>query len=212
MSKWVRLDLNSIRIYKDDVCICKYNYDESTGTGTHEWLIPMDERPTEQIPITVSIVKADDYSLGGSDVEGNTNGIIYKIIWQVKDDTILVSDRYSLVYEVILDYDEEGFQTGQIYPTNGNTIAEYTDTKGIPQNDSITVPSVISKKQLSSSNINNNNTEDSIVTAENTPVNTQTQNIIDTPKTGDEQFNKLIILIVLSIIVLTSTFIIEKKK
>lgn len=103
MSKWVTLDLDSIRIYKDDVCICKYNYDEKTGTGTHEWLIADEDKPTEKIPITVTIVKATDYSLGGNDVIGNKSGDIYKIIWQVKDDTLLVSDHYSLVYKTNLD-------------------------------------------------------------------------------------------------------------
>ena len=52
----------SIKIYKDDVCICKYNYDEKTGIGEHEWLIPKADRPTEKIPITVSVVKATDYT------------------------------------------------------------------------------------------------------------------------------------------------------
>lgn len=168
MSKLVRLDLDSIRIYKDDVCICRYTYDEKTGKGTHEWLISDSERPTEQIPITVTVVKATDYSLGGNDVIGNTNGDIYKIIWQVKDDTLLVSDRYSLVYEVVIDSNEKGFEAGKTYPTNGNTFAEYIDPVGTSKTEEVYIPTVSTKKDNTilpnentvSNEIINNNTID----------------------------------------------------
>lgn len=201
MSKWVRLDLDSIKVYKDDVCICKYNYDETTGTGEHEWLIPEEERPTEKIPITVTVVKADDYTPGGDDVIGNQSGDIYKIIWQVKDDTILVSDNYSLVYEVIIDENEPGFVSGTKYPTNGNTIEEFIDPKGIQQSLAIAVPEVVTEKQVTPS--------PAPAPAPETPI--VDNDGVENPPTGDINITLLIALTIIASIVFIGTYIVEYK-
>ena len=234
MSKWVTLDLDSIRIYKDDVCICRYIYDEKTGTGKHEWLISDEELPTKQIPITVSIVKATDYSLGGNDVIGNESGNIYKIIWQVKDDTLLVSDHYSLVYEVIIDSNEKGYVSGSTYPTNGNTYAEYINSKGINKKADLYIPTVLtpedekkSKENTTSNTIENTTientntfvTENILSPSNNTPnlsnstvgSVTQTSSYAKTPDTGDKMFNILSFLLPLSSIIFICSFIVEKK-
>lgn len=234
MSKWVTLDLDSIRIYKDNVCICRYIYDEKTGTGTHEWLISDEELPTKQIPITVSIVKATDYSLGGNDVIGNESGDIYKIIWQVKDDTLLVSDHYSLVYEVIIDSNEKGYVSGSTYPTNGNTYAEYVDSKGINKKTELYIPTVLTPEDEKKPEENNtsNTVENTTIGNTNTLVAgnnsssptdtptpsdstvgsiTQTSNSAKTPDTGDKMFNILMFMLTLSSIIFIGSFIVEKR-
>lgn len=231
MSKWVTLDLDSIRIYKDNVCICKYNYDEKTGTGTHEWLIADEDKPTEKIPITVTIVKATDYSLGGNDVIGNKSGDIYKIIWQVKDDTLLVSDHYSLVYEVIIDKNESGYISGAIYPTNGNTFAEYTTSEGIEKSESLYIPSISTPEdeknntientvsnEITNSTIENNvnkNTTTTPTTEESSSSTvgsvTTNSNSSSTPDTGDKIFNIITFVLTISSILFISTFVVEKR-
>lgn len=209
MSKWVRLDLNSIRIYKDDNCICKYNYNEETGIGEHEWLIPESERPTEKIPITVTVVKATDYTVGGNDVIGNQNGDIYKIIWQVKDDTILVSDNYSLVYEVIIDENEPGFVSGTKYPTNGNTIEEFIDPKGELKSLSIDVPTVTTKEIIIPKEPTISQT-----TPQTPAIQSEPENVVkaNNPSTGDININLIMILILISILIFISTFVVEFKR
>lgn len=142
MSKWVSLDLNSICIYKEDTCICKYIYDPETGDGYNEWTIPEEERPTSQPPISVYIVKREEYARGGENVEGNQYGDIYKIIWQVKDGHILLTDKYSLVYDVLIENEEPGYDPSQTYTTNGNTTATYTTITGEVVNEVIAVPSI----------------------------------------------------------------------
>lgn len=214
MSKWVRLDLDSIRIYKDDNCICKYNYDEETGIGKHEWLIPEAERPTEKIPITVTVVKATDYTAGGDDVIGNKNGDIYKIIWQVKDDTVLVSDHYSLVYEVIIDENEPGFVSGTKYPTNGNTIEEFLDPKGELKSLSINVPKVTTKEMV----VSQEPTDSQVSTPQSLAVQAEAENKnenvvkANNPSTGDININLIMILVLISALIFIGTFIVEFKK
>lgn len=203
MSKWVRLDLDSIKIFKDDVCICKYNYNEETGVGEHEWLIPEADRPTEKIPITVTVVKATDYTAGGKEVIGNQSGDIYKIIWQVKDDTILVSDNYSLVYEVIIDENEPGFVAGTKYPTNGETIEEFVDPKGELKSLSIEVPKVPTREIIQPS------------TGEAQPSTPQpeVQNVIHAknPTTGDINISLIIFIMIMSYITFIITYKLQSK-
>jgi len=134
MSKWVNIDTDSVRIV-----------DDSTGktiwTTNEGWLIPANERPTdEEKPVIVEIVAPADYANGGDDVVGNTSGDIIKLTWFVKDDSLLRTDNYSLRYTVTVDTEEEGFEPGTSYPANGKTSIKHT--KG---GNDIVVPEVTVK-------------------------------------------------------------------
>ena len=118
MSKWVLLDTDSIYI-KDDTT------KETIWTIKDGWVADIEKPTTAEPPVTVELVKAEDYAAGGDDVIGNTSGDIYKITWYVKDDCLLRSDNYSLHYIVTVDVDEPGFEAGKEYPANGDTYVDY---------------------------------------------------------------------------------------
>ena len=114
MSKWVDLDVNSIRIYEDDQVIYEY------GKG---WLYE-DKQPAAD-PIKVEAYEDD-----------------YKITWRIKDGPLLYSDRYFLKYTVTVDETVDGFEYDTMYPANDPTYVEYTDAKGEAQSVQVKVPEV----------------------------------------------------------------------
>ena len=77
--------------------------------------------------VSIELVPADQYEAGGADVIGNTNGDIYKLTWNVKDDSMLRTDSYSLRYNVTVNVEEEGFNPNADHPANGNTYVTYDD-------------------------------------------------------------------------------------
>ena len=136
MSKWVNLDYGSIRIV-----------DNAAGqviwTVTDGWKIG-ENRPTEkENPVEIEPVSEEGYEAGGEDVIGNSSGEIYKLTWYIKDGALLRSDSYSLVYNVLVDVEEDGFRFDQVYPANGNTYMEYKDENGDEQEEDIEVPFVV---------------------------------------------------------------------
>ena len=117
MSKWVNIDLSTLKIVDNRT-------GETIWTITGGWaegVTPL----TNKDPVIFELVNVSDYAAGGSDVEGNISGDIYKLTWYVKDGALLRSDNYTLAYEVTMDTKEEGFQYGTSYPANGNTYLEY---------------------------------------------------------------------------------------
>ena len=117
MSKWVLLHTDSIYVQNDTT-------GEIIWTIKDGWLSETD-RPTSKTPVTYEKVDPADYAAGGDDVIGNTNGDIYVLTWNVKDDCLLRTDNYSLHYVVTVDIDEPGFVPGQEFPANGNTFVDY---------------------------------------------------------------------------------------
>lgn len=116
MSKWVKLDENSIRIYRDDTLI--WTVDEG-------WLIDESEIPT------ANPVKID------TDANGHK-----RITWLIKDGPLYYTDRYYLKYTVDVDETVEGFEYDTMYPANDPTHVEYIDENGEKQEDPIEVPDV----------------------------------------------------------------------
>lgn len=136
MSKWVNLDSDSVKVVNNVT-------GETIYSAVDGWLIDDENRPTAQeVPVVVEKVDKADYVNGGADVDGNTNGDIYKLTWYVKDGALLRSENYSLVYEVTVDVDEEGFVYETDYPANGNTDMKYKDENGEDKTEKIDVPNV----------------------------------------------------------------------
>ena len=135
MSKWVNLDVDSIKIVDNSTGQVIWNRKEG-------WKID-ENRPTAvENPVEVEVVTKEEYEAGGADVIGNSSGDIYKLTWHVKDGALLLSDSYALVYNVTVDTEEKGFVLEQLYPSNGNTYMEYEDEDGEKQKDDIDVPFV----------------------------------------------------------------------
>lgn len=116
MSKWVNLDTTTIEIVDN-------NSETIIWTSAKGWLISENRPTAQEIPVIIEEVSSDAYSEGGSNVVGNQNGTIYKLTWYVKDDAMLRSHNYSLVYEVDVDTKETDFKYDTYYPANGNKIA-----------------------------------------------------------------------------------------
>ena len=135
MSKWVNLDADSIKVVDNTT-------EKIIWTIADGWTITEGIPTQAEPPVVVEKVEAGDYEAGGADVIGNTNGDIYKITWSVKDGALLRADSYSLVYNVTIDTEEEGFQYNESYPANGNTYMDYTDENGEEQVEDIDVPDV----------------------------------------------------------------------
>ena len=135
MSKWVNLDSDSIKIVNN--VTGKTIYSAVDG-----WLIDENRPTAQEVPVIVEKVNETDYVNGGTDVEGNANGYIYKLTWYVKDGALLRSENYSLVYEVTVDIDEENFVSKVDYPANGNPHMNYKDEDGEPKREKIKVPDV----------------------------------------------------------------------
>ncbi len=114
MSKWVDLDVESIRICKDNETVWTYN---------DGWLI---SDPPTASPVAVS--KMEDGR--------------QQITWLIKDGLLLYTDRYSLKYIVNVDETAEGFEYGVTYPANDPTSVEYVDENGVAQTNNIPVPDV----------------------------------------------------------------------
>lgn len=143
MSKWVNLDLTSLKIVDDTKESVIY-------TITDGWLIPEGERPVNNDnPIIVEKVSYEDYILGGNEVVGNANGDIYKIKWYVKEGAMLRSENYHLEYTVLMDTKEQNFEYNKNYYTNGNTSITYRDDLNNEKINGITVPTGILKKPVS---------------------------------------------------------------
>ncbi len=141
MSKWVNLDTTSLAIVDD-------TKGETIWTAANGWTIAEADRPTAQeVPVVVELVDPSGYALGGPDVEGNTNGDIYKLTWYVKDGAMLRSENYHLEYDVTVDTEEEGYVHGTNYPANGITTVEYEDENGDLQEEDIKVPDVKTPEQ-----------------------------------------------------------------
>lgn len=139
MSKWVNLDKLSIKIVD--------NYMNSTiWTSTDGWIVSENRPTSKEVPVVIEEVSSDMYSQGGPNVEGNTNGSIYKITWNVKDGAMLRNHNYSLIYEVDVDTEETGFNYNTTYPANGKTTIDYIEKKGnefVERTEDIEVPNVI---------------------------------------------------------------------
>ena len=139
MSKWVNLDTTTIKIVDNKA-------DATIWTSTDGWLIS-ENRPTfKETPVIVEEVTHDEYAQGGSNVFGNENGTIYKLTWYVKDGAMLRNNNYSLIYEVDVDTEENGFKYNTNYPANGNTTIDYIEKNGDEINEiteDISVPDVI---------------------------------------------------------------------
>jgi len=136
MSKWANLDADTLKIV-----------DNTTGkilwTAKDGWQVAEADRPTAQeVPVVVEKVDPADYEAGGADVVGNTSGDIYKLTWFVKDGNMLRADNFSLVYEVITDVEEEGFEYKVWLPSNGNTDVIYKDSEGEETKRPIDVPDI----------------------------------------------------------------------
>ncbi len=135
MSKWVLLHTDSIRIVNDTTGKTIWSIKDG-------WAADAEKPTTAEPPVTVEKVDPADYAAGGTDVEGNKNGDIYKITWHVKDDCLLRTDNYSLRYAVTVDVKEEGLELGKEYPANGNTDVQYIDGEGNTHKYPIDVPNV----------------------------------------------------------------------
>ena len=137
MSKWVRFEEGSVRIFDDRNG--KPIYDDAKGG----WLIPEADRPVDGTPYEIVEVDASEYAAGGEHVVGNTNGKVHKLVWKIKDGPLRISDLYRLEYDVVVDIPEEGFQWNTDYPANGTTEITYTDSDGDRPTDPIDVPAVL---------------------------------------------------------------------
>ena len=142
MSKWVNLDKTSLKIVDN-------NLGKTIWTSAEGWLISENRPTAQEIPVVVEEVSSDAYAEGGSNVIGNENGTIYRITWYVKDGAMLRNHNYSLVYEVDVDTQENGFEYDTHYPANGNTTIDYTEKNGDENTEiteNIAVPDVIVAK------------------------------------------------------------------
>ena len=137
MSKWVNFDpaSSNLRIVDDTT-------GETIWTYTDGWKIAENRPTSKNPPVAVEVVPASDYTAGGADVVGNTSGDIYKLTWNVKDDSLLRTDSYSLRYTVTVDTEENGFVSGAAYPANGNTNVTFINENGQPDGNTIKVPNV----------------------------------------------------------------------
>ena len=128
-SKWVLLSPETIKI-TDATGNTIADYDPSNSNPTegiyyYKWFnkVLCKNKP----PLIVKKLNASDYTEGGSNVIGNTNGDIYSITWNIKDGALTRAEKYYLIYNVAVDTDEEGFEYGVEYPANGDTHLNYND-------------------------------------------------------------------------------------
>ena len=134
MSKWVNIDLSTLKIVDNVTGATLWTY----NGGWAEGVTPL----TAESPIDVKLVTGEELAAGGLDVAGNMNGDIYLLTWRVKDGALLRSDNYSMVYEVTVDTEENGYKAGTLYPANGYTDLTYTDPNGTNYTNEIEVPNV----------------------------------------------------------------------
>jgi len=142
ISKWVHLDKETLKIRNN-------TFGEIIWTQKDGWKISSDRPTDKSVPVVVEEVPEQDYVDGGSNVIGNSNGIIHKLTWYVKDGPMLRNHNFSLLYEVDVDVDENGFQYGKEYPANGITEIEYFEKDGNKETkitEDIEVPDVIVDK------------------------------------------------------------------
>jgi len=134
MSKWVNLDLNSIKIVNDIT-------NETIYTLNDGWLVDEALRPTKkEEPKIIEKISNENYIYGGNNVIGNTNGDIYKITWYVKDGALLRKDSYHLEYIINMDTNEHNFEYEKLYPTNGTTNVTYVDENNNKIIEEIKIP------------------------------------------------------------------------
>jgi len=137
LSKWV-LQGTTMKIVDN-------NSGKTIWTSADGWLIS-GNRPTSHVtPIVIEEIPSDGYVAGGPDVVGNVSGSIYRITWYVKDGAMLRNHNYSLVYDVNVDTQENGFEYNTNYPANGNTSIEYVEKNGdetTEKKEDIAVPNV----------------------------------------------------------------------
>jgi len=134
MSKWVNIDLNSIKIINDTT-------DEIIYTVEEGWRISESLRPTNQeSPVKIELITKDKYNYGGIEVIGNEHNEIYKLTWNVKDGALLRSENYHLEYNVTMDTKEQNFEYNKEYNLNGNTTIKYKDENNQQKEENIKVP------------------------------------------------------------------------
>jgi LPXTG-motif cell wall-anchored protein len=144
MSKWVNLKPETIKVLDRDgnvvAAFDEASSDAANGVYNYKWVgTPLCEA---KAPIVLEKVAAEDYTAGGDNVIGNTNGDIYKITWNIKDGALYRADNYRMQYEVTVDELEYGFQYNTSYPANGNTDLEYLDENNESKTNDIEVPNV----------------------------------------------------------------------
>lgn len=134
--------------------IVKINYKNPTLVDyTSKWVIPMDVNGDGKFDEKDITVKNDNIVVDASDLItvtelteeeikatndpeliGNTNGPIYKITWKMTD-YLRSWDKYNLTYRVKVDIDEEGFESGKDYKSNGTTTLTYDVIEKDPNGD-----------------------------------------------------------------------------
>ena len=152
MSKWVILDPETIKVVDAyGNVIAEFDPENSPkdadGNYTsyvYKWV--GEALCKDKAPIIVELVPESEYAAGGSDVEGNANGPIHRITWNLKDGPLMRTDVYTLQYEVFVNTEEPGFEYGKDYPSNGDTYAEYTDDEDKEHRVDIKVPDVDADK------------------------------------------------------------------
>lgn len=133
MSKWVNIDLDSIKIVDD-------TKEKVIYTITEGWQIE-ENRPTkEENPVKIELIEKENYAEGGLDVQGNINGDIYKLTWHVKDGALLRSENYHLEYVVKMDTKEQNFEYNKDYNLNGTTTINYKNENNEDVTENIKVP------------------------------------------------------------------------
>ena len=208
MSKWVTLDESTLKII-----------DNQTGnviwSSADGWYISENKPTNKLIPVVVEMVPASDYTSGGPDVEGNSNGEIYKLTWYVKNGPMLRNNNYSLVYEVDVDVEENNFQSGKLYPSNGDTIIEYTEKDGdeeIEKEEDIKVPDVVASTPTPVPTATPTVEPTPSPTPVPTPTSTPFEELpeIDLPQTGDD--TNLALLTILFVISLAGLIVLTNMK
>lgn len=134
MSKWVNLDLDSIKIIDDTTNTVIYSIKEG-------WTIEENKRPVKNSnPVIIELVNPKDYQNGGINVLGNTSGDIYKITWNVKEGAMLRTENYHLEYIVTMDTKEQNFEYNKNYKTNGVTTITYQNENNEKKVEELKVP------------------------------------------------------------------------
>lgn len=134
MSKWVNLDLDSIKIVDDTTDKVIYSINEG-------WTIEEEQRPvSDNNPVIIELVNPKDYQNGGINVLGNTSGDIYKLTWHVKEVAMLRKENYHLEYTVTMDTKEQNFEYNTNYKTNGVTTIRFKNENNEEKVEELKVP------------------------------------------------------------------------
>ena len=150
-SKWVNpIDINNDGIFdENDITITNNN-------------IPVENSNIEVIELTEEVITtlSEEEQLqikNDPEIQNNTNGKIYKIVWHIQDGILHAYDQYQLSYKVKVDTQEDGFISDKNYKANGITTLIYdkieknpeTEEPMITQNEyNIKVPEVSQKENI----------------------------------------------------------------